>query len=49
MYKIYLKVNFLGTIMDEVWKAPDERAKDCMLKSAKEYGFTVEKVVKVEA
>lgn len=49
MYKIYLKVNFLGVMMDEVWDAPDERAKDCMLKTAKEHGFTVKKVVQVEA
>ena len=49
MYKIHLKVIFLGIVMDDIWQAPDERAKDCMLKTAKEYGFTVEKVVKEEA
>lgn len=30
---------------EDIWNAPDEKARDCMLASAKEFGF---KVLKVE-
>lgn len=42
-YLIYVN-NVFG---EEVWKAPNENAKECMLKSAKRFGIEVLKIEQV--
>ena len=42
-YLIYVN-NVFGK---EVWTAPNENAKECMLKSAKEFGIEVVKVEQI--
>lgn len=44
MFKIFVEYSLFGVACQDTWQAPDEKAKECMLKSAKEYGFTVIKV-----
>lgn len=39
-YLIYVNSEF----GNDIWNAPDEVARDCMLASAKEFGFEVLKV-----
>ena len=47
MFKIYVSYDFFGTACQDVWQAPDKRTKDCMIKSAQDNGFTVEKIEEV--
>lgn len=47
-YLIYVSYDFFGNACQDTWQAPNEKAKDCMVKSAKDNGMTVVKVEEVQ-
>ena len=46
-YLIYVSYDLFGKARQDIWEAPNEQAKDCMVKSAKENDITVDKVEEV--
>lgn len=46
-YLIYVSYDLFGKAHQDIWEAPNEQAKDCMVKSAKENDITVDKVEEV--
>lgn len=46
-YLIYVSYDLFGKACQDIWEAPNENAKECMLKSAKENNITVDKIEEV--
>lgn len=43
-YLIYISYNLFGKACQDIWEAPNEQAKNCMVKSAKENDIIVDKI-----
>lgn len=47
MYRITLKYELFGVTVHDEWTAPDEKSKNCMIKSAQDNGMNIVSVVEL--